>query len=108
MACTYICAARVYMRTGSYGICIPMSFKGRRRIQIKTKRKMSMFLLEQNFIFFPMNGVLGFDVSLLLCTGKWSKLFTEALLALNLHFQHLGLNLQENQVHHSKDPKILV
>jgi hypothetical protein len=55
-----------------------------------------------------MNGVLGFDVSLLLCTGKWSKLFTEALLALNLHFQHLGLNLQENQVHHSKDPKILV
>ncbi len=37
------------------------------------------------------------------CTGKWIKLFTEIVLALNLHFQHIGLNLLEKQVHRSKE-----
>jgi hypothetical protein len=32
----------------------------------------------------------------MLCTGKWIKLFTETVLAFNQHFQHIGLNLQEN------------
>jgi hypothetical protein len=54
------------------------------------------------------NGALVFAVSLILCTGKWRKLFTEALLAFNLHFQHMGLNLQENKVHHSQEREILV
>ncbi len=54
------------------------------------------------------NGAIGLGVSLVLCTGKWIELFTETLLAFNLHFQHIGLNLQENQVHHSKEPKTLV
>jgi hypothetical protein len=51
------------------------------------------------------NCVLVFDVSLILCTGKWIKLFTETVLAFNLHFQHIGLNIQEKQVHHSKERK---
>jgi hypothetical protein len=57
---------------------------------------------------FPVisNGV--FRVSLILCTGKSIKLFTEAVLAFNLHVQHIELNLQENRVHHSKELKMLV
>jgi hypothetical protein len=39
---------------------------------------------------------------------KWIKHFTETVLAVNLHFQHIGLNLQETQVHHSKERMILV
>jgi hypothetical protein len=54
------------------------------------------------------NSALDFAASLILCTGKWIKLFTETLLAFNLHFQQIGLNLQENQVHHSKKRKILL
>jgi hypothetical protein len=51
------------------------------------------------------NGGLVFGVSLILilCRGKWTKIFTETVLASNLYFQHIGLNLQENQVHHSKE-----
>jgi hypothetical protein len=54
------------------------------------------------------NGALAFGVSLILCTGKWIKHFTETVLAFNLHFQQLGLNLDENKVHHSKERTILV
>jgi hypothetical protein len=54
------------------------------------------------------NGALVFAVSLILCTGKWTKLFTETVVVLNLHFQHIGLKLQENKVHHSKKHKISV
>ncbi len=42
------------------------------------------------------------------CNIIYRKLFTETVFAFNLHFQHIGLNLQENQVHHSKECKILV
>jgi hypothetical protein len=35
------------------------------------------------------------------------KLFTETVLAFNFYFHHIGLSLQENQVHHSKEPKTL-
>jgi hypothetical protein len=50
------------------------------------------------------NGALVFTISLIiLCTGKWIELFAETLLAFNLHFQLIGINLQENQVHHSKE-----
>jgi hypothetical protein len=54
------------------------------------------------------NGALVSAVSLILCTGKGIKLFTETDLAFNLHFQHVVLNLQENQVHHLKEREILV
>jgi hypothetical protein len=50
------------------------------------------------------NGALVSGVSLILCTGKWKKIFTETELAFNMHFQHKRLNLQEKQVHHSKEP----
>ncbi len=29
------------------------------------------------------------------------------MLALDLHFQHIGLNLQENQMYYSKESKVL-
>jgi hypothetical protein len=41
------------------------------------------------------NGALAFAVSQILCTGKWIKLFTGSVLAFNLHFQHVGINLHE-------------
>ncbi len=50
-------------------------------------------------------GTLVLAVSLILCTGKWIKLFTKTVHAFNLH---IGLNLQENQVHHSKERQMLV
>jgi hypothetical protein len=61
-----------------------------------------------NVVFKPgfpafSNGALVFAVSLILCTGKWIKPFIEIVFAFNLHFQHIGLNLQEKQVHHSKE-----
>jgi hypothetical protein len=50
-----------------------------------------------------------FGVSLILCTGKWIQIFTETLLAaFNVHFQPIELKLQENQLPHSKEPKMLV
>ncbi len=48
------------------------------------------------------NGAHVFAVSLK-CPGKWMKLFTKNLLPFKLHFQHIRLNFQENQVHHSKE-----
>jgi hypothetical protein len=53
------------------------------------------------------NGALGFAVSLILYTGKWINLFKEIVLAFKLHFQHIGLNLEENQVHHSKKSEMV-
>jgi hypothetical protein len=41
-------------------------------------------------------------------TVKWIKLFSETVLAFNLHFQDIGLNLKQKQVYHSKERKILV
>jgi hypothetical protein len=55
------------------------------------------------------NGELLFGVSLILCTEEWIQLFTETVLAFNLHFQHIHIgtyiefNVQGNQVHHSKE-----
>jgi hypothetical protein len=37
------------------------------------------------------NGELVLAVGLISCTGKLSKLFTEAVLAFHLPFQHIGL-----------------
>ncbi len=52
------------------------------------------------------NGVLAFAVSLILCTGIWKKLFTEALLAFKLNSQNISLNFQGKQVHHLKERDI--
>ncbi len=48
------------------------------------------------------NGSLICAVSLIFCAGKLIKLFTETVLAFNMLFQHIGLNLRKTQVHHSK------
>jgi hypothetical protein len=63
-------------------------------------------ILVQNLSKCPVlsNGAFFLDVSLIFCAGKWIQLFTEAVLAFNLHFPQLRLKLQENQVHHSKEP----
>jgi hypothetical protein len=50
-------------------------------------------------------GVFGLALSLILCTGKWIELVIETLVAFNLYFQPIGLNLHENQAQHSKDCK---
>ncbi len=46
------------------------------------------------------NGALVFAANLIhimySSTGKWVILFSENVIALNLYFLHLGLNLQEN------------
>jgi hypothetical protein len=54
------------------------------------------------------NGAFAFAVSPISCTGKWRKQFTETILEFNLHFLHIGLNLQEKKVHHSKEREILI
>ncbi len=54
------------------------------------------------------NDAIVLAVSLILWTGKWIKLFTETVFAPNIHFQHIGLKLQENQVHYSKERKFFV
>jgi hypothetical protein len=59
-----------------------------------------MLFLDQNVL---PNGPPVSAVSLILCIGKWIKLFTETVLAYNFDFQHIGLSSQEYQVHHSKE-----
>ncbi len=68
---------------------------------------MSMLFLDQKCPVLS-NGAHVFGVSLILCAGKWIQLCYATMLAFNLNFQHLGINLQENQVHRSKERKILV
>jgi hypothetical protein len=53
------------------------------------------------------NSSLDFTASLILYIGKWIKSLIETVLAFNLHFQHIGLNLQENQVNHLKESKMV-
>jgi hypothetical protein len=72
-----------------------MFFKSRSYLKIKTRGKISMMVLVQNF-YVLSNGEFAFAACLKLCTGKWIKLFTEAVLALNLHFEHIRLNLLES------------
>jgi hypothetical protein len=69
---------------------------------------MIMLFLDQNFMFFPM-------VQLSFCcqsNSMYRKINTTIhwiCACINLHYlQHIGLNLQENKVHHSKERKILV
>ncbi len=52
------------------------------------------------------NGETVLTVTLILYTGKWIQLITETLLEFYLHLKHIGSNLQENKVHHSKERKI--
>jgi hypothetical protein len=54
------------------------------------------------------NGALDFAVSMKLCTGASDISIHRncTLLAFNLNLQHIGRNLQENQVDHLKERKI--
>ncbi len=55
------------------------------------------------------NGALVFAVSVILFLGKRVLNTIHGKSAcINLHLQHTELNLQENQVHHSKERKMLV
>jgi hypothetical protein len=75
----------------------------------KNKNEMqNVHVVSRPTFYVLSNGALVFHVSLILCTGKWIQLLTETLLAINLHFQHIGLNLQGKQIHHSKERIILV
>ncbi len=53
------------------------------------------------------NGALVFAVSLILCTKKWVKLFAKTVIAFNSILAY-RTDLTENQVHHSKEPSILI
>jgi hypothetical protein len=90
--------------------CSSRAVPNRNIMQIETnlKCKMSLLILDQYFTFFPMVHLLLLVVGYHVLTGNWRKHFTETVLAFNLHFQHIGLNLQENKVHHSKEREILV
>jgi hypothetical protein len=79
--------------------------KRRQRSAYQKEIKCNMWILfqGQNIMFFPMVHLFN-----ILCAGKWIKLFTKTVFEFNLHFQHIGLTLQENQVHHSKERKLLV
>jgi hypothetical protein len=84
-----------------------MPFKGRHHSQIRTKCK-NVHIASRPEFHVLSNGALASAVSRILCTGKRIKLFTETVLAVNLHFQQLDLHLVENKVHHSKERLILV
>jgi hypothetical protein len=60
---------------------------------------MPMLFLD-NFMFFLMVHFAS-AVDLILCTGKWIKLFTEAVLSFNFRFQHMSVFLLENQMNES-------
>jgi hypothetical protein len=54
------------------------------------------------------NGALVFGVSLILAYREMDSTIYGRRACVNLRFQHIGLNLQENQVHHSKESKIMI
>jgi hypothetical protein len=70
---------------------IPILCKGRNRIHIQTKSKILNVASKPTFHVLS-NGALAFAGSLIFCRDKGIKLITEAMLALNLHFQPIGLN----------------
>jgi hypothetical protein len=96
---------RPYVTVAYRFVCTHMIFKYRNQIQIKSKDKCKSFHGVSAPKFRALStGALLFAISLILCTGKWIELFRENEdLAFNLNFQHIGLNLRENQVHHSKE-----
>jgi hypothetical protein len=77
----FVCAACKYAYRF---VSISMLFQSRNCIQKKTKCRILMLFIDQHF---PM-------VHLFCCKSnimyrKWIKLFTETMLAFNLHFQHI-------------------
>jgi hypothetical protein len=87
----------------------PILFKSRKCLEIKLNANVRVVSRPKFHVL--SNGALVFAVSQILCTGKLIKIFPETVFAFHLHFQHMlsiPFNLQENQVHHSKDRKILV
>jgi hypothetical protein len=68
----------------------------------------NVHVVSRSKFYVRSNGALAFAVCLILCAGKCIKIFTETVPAFNLHFQHIGLNLPENKVHHSKERTLLI
>jgi hypothetical protein len=95
----------VYMHT-SLVVCMykALLFKSRNRnsIQMKTKWKISRPKFHA-----LSNVALDFDGNLILCTGKWIKIFTETT-SIQPPFLAYGTQLQVSQVHRSKERKVLV
>jgi hypothetical protein len=61
----FVCAARIYAYRF---ISIPMTFKGRNHVQVKSKYKILMLFLDQNFTI--SNGAIGFAVSSVKCNPE--------------------------------------
>lgn len=47
-------------------------------------------------VYVTSNGAFVFAVIMILYTGKWIRLFIGTVFTVNLHFQHIVLNLQGN------------
>jgi hypothetical protein len=90
----YICYS-FYAQHAYRIVFLPMFFKIKNRIQIKTKCIQVISLPKSHFI--STGGVVICSaVSLILCTGKWIKQFTKTALVFNLHLQYIRLEFQEN------------
>jgi hypothetical protein len=63
-----------------------MLFKRKNRKQIAAKGNAKCPSFPKPKCYVLSNGALVFDVSLILCTGKWTQLLTETVLAFNLNF----------------------
>jgi hypothetical protein len=84
------CAACLY--ANRLGCSIPMLFKKSHTNRNEVHNGNSVSRLK---FYVLSNGAFVFGVSLILCTGKCMKPFTEAVLAPpKLYFQHIGLYLQ--------------
>ncbi len=97
------------MRTGF--VCIPMLVKSRGDSAAHTKKKLNAtcgYCFKAKISCSFQWCTCFCSKSNILCAGKWIKVFTKTVFEFNLHFQHIGLTLQENQVHHSKERKLLV
>jgi hypothetical protein len=113
-ACT-ICTACIYYIPYMYKpvplLSHPILFKSRNRSQIKPKWKMSMLFPYQNFMFFPMVHLVLVYCKSHIMHRKMNTAIHGNCASIQPPFPHIhtiGLNLQENRVHHSKERTILV
>jgi hypothetical protein len=68
----------------------------------------NVHVLSRSVFHFLSNGALFFAVSLILCTGKIDAAIRRDCACIQPPFSANITNLQENQVHHSKDREIKV
>jgi hypothetical protein len=96
------------IRAYLYAWCVHSNALQRQKSCTNKKQKQNVTFVSRPNFHVLSNGALVSGASRRLCTGQWGKLFTEPVPTINLHFRYIGLNLQENQVHNSKEQKILV